>query len=99
MEEYKDMLGKVLRIGQTCINVFVQDSTGGNGERIGHRLCEIIKINPASVRIRYTKENGKEGQSNIYHTTNRLIVLHKGDGHISGGENEVANRWEILDLG
>ena len=54
MPEYKDMLGKTLIVGQRVINVFIR-SDGPSGEPIGHRMCEIIKINPKSVRIQYDK--------------------------------------------
>ena len=95
MAKYKDMLGKSLVVGQTALNVFIQSKSQ---EPIGHRICEIIKLNGMSVRIRYEKSDGTEGQSNIYNTTNRLIVLQESDGHASGGENTIENRWEILDF-
>lgn len=95
MPEYKDMLGKKLVIGQKAINVFIR-SDGPSGEPIGHRMCEIIKINPKSVRIRYEKKLGQLGESNIYNTINRLIVLKESNGYVSSGERKT--RWEILDF-
>jgi len=95
MTEFYDMLGKLLVPGQKAINIFINNKS--NGEPIGHRLCEIIKINPRSIRIKYIKKNGFFRESNIYNTTNRLIILKESDGHIAG-ENIVKNRWEILDL-
>lgn len=95
MPEYKDMLGKTLVVGQKALNVFIR-SDGPSGEPIGHRLCEITKINPKSVRIRYKKKLGQTGESNIYNTVNRLIVLKESNGYIHNGS--MKNRWEILDL-
>lgn len=95
MPEYKDMLGKTLNIGQTALNIFIQNESG---EPIGHRLCEIIKINPGSVRIEFLNKKGILKRSSIYRTTNRLIILEQGDGSTSGGDNVIKNRWEILDF-
>ena len=96
--EYNDMLGKTIKIGQTCINLFFQSVSG---EPIGHRIYTIKKINGASVRIQYDISNGEFGESNIYNTTNRLIILEEGNGKNSlrGEEYKVKNRFEILDFG
>lgn len=89
------MLGKTLVVGQKAINVFIR-SDGPSGEPIGHRMCVIIKINPKSVRIRYMKKLGIRGESNIYNTINRLIVLKESNGYVNDEEHKT--RWEILDF-
>lgn len=102
MIEHKDLLGKTLRIGQIAVNIFPRDKKhkGEFGESIQHRLCKIIKINSSGVRIEYQNKDGETGQSNIYNTANRLIILKKKDNPtpINNKNNIINNRWEILDL-
>ncbi len=74
---YKDMLGKEIFVGDEVLHLWLKIDGDGFPQcgkaGVKHKFATVIKICPNSVRLLHHDLN--ESESNVFTTTNRIIVI------------------------
>ena len=100
---FKDMFGRGINVGDMVLHLWTYvDGRGrpyGGKNGVNHKLGTVIRLNPKSIRIRH-RDKGEEGESNIYNTTNRIIIMENESFYVrkEGFINEALKKHtEVLE--